>query len=244
MTSHSLSFGHTVSRLALFSKRHDVRQHLGKRLQPPAHKTISTFGARRHIGARISSSRQIPSSRQHQGSKIRADCSVQDSAVFDSGRASPSVRAAGAGKYGHPLERGSGSALETSAKICRCGRERMSRHQHGERWAVIERASERSGEARCWIDVPAGSHGPGLRGPGPREHGATVRAVPAAARGQGRVRAAVDEGRQWPQPEEQGQKNGEAAPHLHIMLADTKRDPAAGDKKVTRFSPSLNGMNC
>jgi hypothetical protein len=50
-----------------------------------------------------------------------------------------------------------------------------------------------------------------------------VRSVPPAAHRQARVSAAVDQGRQWPEPEKQDQKNGEAAPHLKPMLPDTER---------------------
>ena len=61
-------------------------------------------------------------------------------------RAAPSVRPAGAGKRRHPLERQSWSAREFSAKTRPCGRDRMSRHQHEECWAVIERASDWGGQ--------------------------------------------------------------------------------------------------
>jgi hypothetical protein len=60
-----------------------------------------------------------------------------------------------------------------------------------------------------------------------------VRAVPPAARWQARVRAAIDEGRQRPEPEKQDEENGEAAPHLKLMLADTQQRREASDKEVT-----------
>ena len=144
------------------------------------------------------------------------------------------MRAAGARKLRHPLERGSGSARKLRVKTCRCGRERMSRHQHRKCESVIERASERSGKARGRIDAPAGTRGHNLGA-----HGAMVRAVPPAARWQARVRAAIDEGRQRPEPEKQDEENGEAAPHLKFMLADTERDPAAGDKNLTMIHSPL-----
>jgi hypothetical protein len=66
-----------------------------------------------------------------------------------------------------------------------------------------------------------------------------MRTVPAAARWQARVSAVVDEGRQRPEPEEQDEENGEAAAHLKLMLADTERDPAAGDKNLTMIHSPL-----
>ena len=143
-------------------------------------------------------------------------------------RTATGVRTAGMRKCRHPLERGSGSARELTVKICRHSRERMRRHQHRESGSVIERASQRSGKARRRIDAAACPHGHDLR-----VHRAAVRPVPAAARWQARVRAAVDQGRQWPEPEKQHEKNGEAAPHLKLMLADTQHRGAASDKKVT-----------
>ena len=51
-------------------------------------------------------------------------------------------------------------------------------------------------------------------------HGTVMRPVPAAARRQARVLAAVDKRRQRSQPEKQNQEDGEAALHLELMLAD------------------------
>ena len=147
--------------------------------------------------------------------------------------------AAGARKCRNPLERGSGSARELSAKTRRRGRDRMSRHQDRKYRSVKERASERNGKARRRIDVKARSHCHDLRGLDLRVHRAVMRTVPAAARWQARVSAVVDEGRQRPEPEEQDEENGEAAPHLKFMLADTERDPAAGDKNLTMIHSPL-----
>jgi hypothetical protein len=147
--------------------------------------------------------------------KIRANDLAQDLAAVCRRRAASGMRAAGAGKCCHLLGCGRGIALELSAKTCRRGHQRMSRHQHRKCRSVIERASERSRKARRRIDAPPGPHGHDLR-----VHCAVVRPVPPAARRQACVRAAVDEGRQRPQPEKQHEKNGEAAPHLKPMLAD------------------------
>ncbi len=122
----------------------------------------------------------------------------------------------------HPLERGSWSTRELSAKTRRRGSQRVSRHQHRECRTVIERAGEWSGKARLRIDATARSQGHNLC-----VHCTVVRSVPAAARRQACVRAAVDEGRQRPESEEQDQEDGEAAPHQNPMLADSQQHVVA-----------------
>jgi hypothetical protein len=87
---------------------------------------------------------------------------------------------------------------------------------------MIKRASEWSGEARRSVDAAPGPHGPGLCEPDLRVHCAVVGSVPPATCGQARVSAAVDQGRERPQTEEQDKKNGEAALHLKIMLAEAE----------------------
>jgi len=51
-------------------------------------------------------------------------------------------------------------------------------------------------------------------------HGAMVRSVPPAAWRKTAVLSAVNQGRQRPQSEEQQEDDGEATPHLRLILAD------------------------
>jgi hypothetical protein len=71
-----------------------------------------------------------------------------------------------------------------------------------------------------------------------------VHPVPPATGRQACVFAAVDKSRQRPESEEQNQKDGEAAPHLKLMLAETDRHWAASDKKVTKLSVGPNDGSC
>jgi hypothetical protein len=65
--------------------------------------------------------------------------------------------------------------------------------------------------------------------------------VPPATRRQACVFGAIRQSRKRTQPEEQNQKNGEATPHLHIMLPDTERTRADDDKRVTMIGSWLKG---
>ena len=132
-------------------------------------------------------------------------------------RSAPGVSVAWSRKRRNSLERGSGSEREPSAKPRRRYRQRMRRHQHRKRGSVIERAG--SGAEKLGVgSMPGRPHGHQLG-----VHRAVVRPVPPATGRQAGILAAVDQGRQRTQPEEQDQENGEAAPHLHFMLADSLR---------------------
>lgn len=149
---------------------------------------------------------------------IKALSFAQYLAWIRSRRAAAGMRAARPRKLRRPLECGSGSARELNANLRRSSGQRMSRHQHRESRSMIERAGQRSRKARRRIDATARPHGHDLR-----VHRAVVRPVAAAARRQARVLAAVDKGRQRPESEKQNQEDGEAAPHLKLMLADNDR---------------------
>jgi hypothetical protein len=94
----------------------------------------------------------------------------------------------------------------------------MGRYQDRSAWAWIGWAGYGGGKAWREIDASARPHGHDLR-----VHGAVMLPVPPAARGQTCILAAVNEGRQRSQPEEQDQEDGEAAPHLRFMLAQTEK---------------------
>jgi hypothetical protein len=124
-------------------------------------------------------------------------------------RAAHSVRSVRTRKCRHPLDGGSASARGLSAKTSRRRRQRVSRHKHVKRGAVIKRAGRRDRNLRRRVGGHARTHGHHLR-----RHGAVMRAMPPATRRQACVFAAFRQSRQRTQPEEQNQKNGETATHL------------------------------
>ncbi len=157
---------------------------------------------------------------------IKALSSTQLSALVRGGRAPTGICPARARECHNPLEGRSGSKRVLSANSSRRRSKCMRRHQHCEAETVIERASKRRGKARHEIDAAPGPHGHNLR-----VHCAVVRPMPAAARRQACVLAAIDKGRQRSHREEQDQKNGTDAPHLQIMLADAVRRRSAVTRK-------------
>lgn len=88
-----------------------------------------------------------------------------------------------------------------------CSRQSMRRHQKRYPRAGIARAGQGSGKCRSRVGLHFGHD---------RGHRAVVRSMPPATWWQTFILVAIGHRRQRPKPEQQDQKDGEAATHLHF----------------------------
>ncbi len=80
-------------------------------------------------------------------------------------------------------------------------------------------------------------------------HCAVVSAVPAAACGEARFVVLAEEGNKWTQGEEEGEQDGEAAPHLEPMVHETgtedheNRERGGKPERLSQAEPQVSSMH-